>query len=177
MKKIFVLFSILAVVCCLTFIGTPRVYAQTNCDPQDPDSPCFAPGELGDDPNNPGCDIYNPDSPCFAPGEKADTPAPTNYATPTSTPKSTKTATPTAQSSYPSENDILDLTRDGDTGGVGLLGALFLSPIVGMIVSLVGFLIFVGVVILVIVLLTRRGKNTPATPPAKSEKENQPQEK
>lgn len=184
MKKIFILVFALAVLSCLIFSGatktsasslnSPKQIAET-CDTQDPYSPCFAPGEKADgSATDSVCDTQDPYSPCFAPGEKADDPTPTYFATPTPVLKTVPTATPIPQASYPSKEDILDLTRDNDSGGVGLLGALMLSPIMSIIVFFIGFIIFIGFVILVIVLLTRRSNNkdNKSEQPNKSDKEN-----
>jgi len=179
MKNFLVLVFAMAIIFCFVLARPYRTQASSinsrqiaeTCDTQDPNSPCFAPGERGD--NEPGCDIYNPDSPCFAPGEKADTPTPTsqNYYTPT--PKTT-TATPVPEPSSPSKEDILNMTNDGDSGATGLLGALFLSPIVGMF----GSLIFIGVIILVVFLLIRHSKKntTGSDQNSKPEKENNTKE-
>lgn len=186
MKKIFVLVFVLAISFCFVFSGinkslangslnSPRRVAET-CDTQDPYSPCFAPGEKADDSAaEPACDTQDPYSPCFAPGEKADDPTPVYYATPTPAPASVMTATPLPKETLPSKEDILKMTDDDDTGGVGILGALMFSPIVSIIVFFIGFLIFIGIVILIIILLTRKKGNKDSNPdqPKNSDKVNE----
>lgn len=159
MKKLLVFMCALALVSGFTFFKVETTEATVSnklaveCDTQDPYSPCFAPGEKADD-----CDTQDPYSPCFAPGEKADdTAVPQSTSTPSyATPKPTATITPYPQESYPSADDILKTTNDKDSGGIGLLEGLLLSPIVWIIGLVVGFFIFIGIIILVIILVTRR---------------------
>lgn len=60
-------------------------------------------------------------------------------------------------SQYPSKEDILNMYKnDGGLGLWGGLGAFFGNPLFGILFSLIGFLIFLGVIVLIIWLLVRR---------------------
>lgn len=138
-KKISIFASIVAAVLCVTFSGTYSAQAAHN----NSISPRLLAQEVGN---------QDPDAPDFAPGEKADGTLPETISTPTVTATVTTTS---SSADTPTKEEILDMTRNDDSGGVGLLGALLMSPIVSMIVYFIGFLILAGIIVLIVVLIVR----------------------
>lgn len=137
MKKLFVFACVFTMALCVGFAEPGTLRAKNT----ESDNRILFAQEVGNQ------DPYAPD---FAPGEKADGSVVNSVTPPIATVSST--------SSDPIVNDISG-ERNSASDGVGLLGALMFSPIVSLILYFVGFLVVVGVVVLVVVISNRHREN------------------